>query len=240
MSGRKEGTPPEKQNLAWIDRGWSSGSSVSRGRGARDAADREEVLRRVGDGTDVPGRFEGATRPRVAPPQPWDRPCCLFISPHLAPIFALPRGPAHASAGAAAGQDAATRRRRNGRRGLAAVPSSASCVIANAIVTWLARGSVARDGLRLLGPLMRAESKQREVVRVSSCAERVARGRVDACVLVRRRETDVRGRTHACPCVVSDVRAVMPGKVWTRFPRSQRVDPSQLARRDAHPRRRRT
>lgn len=146
--------------------------------------------------------------------------CVVCLSSHApgANLRLAEGGPAHASAGAAAGQDAATRRRRNDR----ARPCGGAqqCVLRHRERHRdVARSRISRARwVETAWPALDAERnvKQREVVRVSSCAERVARGRVDAWVLVRRRETDVRGRTHACPCVVSDVRAGMPGKVWTR------------------------
>ena len=127
---------------------------MSRGRGARDAADREGGTPTRGRwNVGVPGRFEWRDAPARRPtPTLGSSVLLVYHLTHLAPIFALPRGAPRTPARAPPpgrtprrDEDATT------GRGLAAVPSSASCVIANAIVPSLARGSVAGDGLRLLG-----------------------------------------------------------------------------------------
>ena len=217
----KERTPPEKPNLAWIDRGWSTRvereprSRRERRRGSRGRHSDARALERR-----RPRAVRVARRARASPHPDPGIVRIVGLSSHApgANLRLAEGGPAHASAGAAAGQDAATRRRRHDRarpRG-----GAQQCVLRHRERhRAVARSRISRGRwVEIAWLALDAERnvKQRGVVRVSSCAERVARGRVDAWVLVRRCETDVRGRTHACLCVVSDVRAGMPVAVRTR------------------------
>ena len=126
--------------------------------------------------------------------------CVVCLSSHApgANLRLAEGGPAHASAGAAAGQDAATRRRRNDR----ARPCGGAqqCVLRHRERHRdVARSRISRARwVETAWPALDAERnvKQREVVRVSSCAERVARGRV-RCVGSRPSTRDRRARSHS-------------------------------------------